>query len=76
MLYHRFIWEQVHGPIPPDHVVMFIDGNTLNCAIENLKLITLAENVIRNSLHQYPKEVKDLIKLKNKLKKEIENYDN
>ena len=75
VLYHRYVWEQVNGPIPKGHVVMFIDGNTLNCTIENLKLITLAENAIRNSIHQYPKEVKDLIKLKNKLKKEIESYE-
>ena len=71
-LYHRYIWEQVNGKIPKGHVVTFIDGNTMNCVIENLKLITRAQNAVRNSIYQYPKEVQELIKLKNKLIKEAD----
>lgn len=48
VLYHRYIWEQNHGPIPAKHVVIFIDGNTLNCDAANLKLISMKENVNRN----------------------------
>jgi hypothetical protein len=47
-LYHRFLWEQYHGAIPSGYLVTFKDGNTLNCVIDNLELITRAENVIRN----------------------------
>ena len=45
---HRHIWEQAKGPIPKDSVVIFKDGNTLNCVLDNLELITKAENARRN----------------------------
>ena len=32
----RYIWEQVHGPIPKGHVVVFLDGNNRNFDIDNL----------------------------------------
>lgn len=45
----RHTWIKHHGPIPPGHCVSFIDGNSLNCDIENLRLITRKENMLRNS---------------------------
>jgi hypothetical protein len=33
---HRLIWEEAHGKVPPDHVVIFNDGNKENIVIENL----------------------------------------
>ena len=48
-LYHRHLWEQANGQIPDGHVIAFKDGNSLNCTIENLQLLTMAENSIRNS---------------------------
>lgn len=46
--YHRYLWEQANGPVPAKHVVIFIDGDSLNCDISNLKLISMAENAARN----------------------------
>jgi hypothetical protein len=46
---HRYIWEQANGPVPAKHLIMFIDGDTMNCNIENLRCITRAENVLRNT---------------------------
>jgi len=37
---HHVIWQEHHGPIPPGHKVCFRDGNYLNCAINNLMLLT------------------------------------
>lgn len=45
---HRWVWEQAHGPIPKGRVIMFVDGNTLNCAIENLRLLTRSEQCRQN----------------------------
>jgi len=46
---HRFVWETYHGKkIPPKHVVRFIDGDTMNCHISNLEMITMNKNVRRN----------------------------
>ncbi len=72
-LMHRVIYEQYHGPIPKGNVVTFKDGNTMNCDIDNLICITMAENMIRNSIQRYPEELKKVIRLNTKLKKQIKN---
>lgn len=71
-LYHRVVWKKHHGPIPENHVVVFKDSDSMNTNIENLELISMTENMLRNSTHHYPKEIIPsmvLIKqLENKLK--------
>lgn len=47
---HILEWEKVNGPVPEGHVLRFIDGDQLNINIENLALITLAENCVINNL--------------------------
>lgn len=74
-MYHRFLWEEKYGPIPKGYCLWFKDGDSLNCEPENLELITKAENVIRNGIHQYPKDVQENIKLMNKIKKNLNNHD-
>lgn len=46
---HRHLWRQERGEIPKDMMVVFKDGNTLNCTIDNLQLLSKAENARRNS---------------------------
>lgn len=29
-LYHRYTWEQHNGPVPPAHIIGFINGDTLD----------------------------------------------
>lgn len=41
---HRAVWEEHHGKIPDGMMVTFKDGNKENCTIDNLELITRAEN--------------------------------
>lgn len=47
-LKHHVLWEQKYGPIPENHVVTFRDGNSLNCVVENLMLITKREHMVMN----------------------------
>ena len=42
---HHIIWEAAHGPVPKGCVITFLDGDTLNCDISNLALITRAEHL-------------------------------
>ena len=51
-LYHRYLWQKAHGAIPQGHCIWFIDGDSLNCTIENLECITRKENRFRNACHQ------------------------
>lgn len=71
VLKHRYIWEEINGPIPADSIVIFKDKNILNFDINNLQMITKAENMLRNTIHQYPEPIQQVIKLNNKLKKQI-----
>ena len=48
ILKHRYIYEQIHGEIPEDHIVIFADGNKLNFQPNNLIAISKKENVILN----------------------------
>ncbi len=48
MALHRWVWTLQYGEIPPGHVVRFKDGDTLNCDIENLEVLSLAEHMRRN----------------------------
>jgi len=67
-LLQRQVWTKANGEIPAGSVVNFIDGNFMNCELSNLQLKTRGEMAIMNSIHRYPAEVRDLIKLTNKLK--------
>jgi len=57
---HVWLWESENGTVPKGHAVIFIDGNKLNCSIENLALVTRAELLSLN-LHGY-KEAPDELK--------------
>lgn len=73
--YHRYIWEQSNGEIPKGYNVQFKDRNTLNCTVDNLYLISKADQLKNeNSLHaRYPEEVRKLIQLKGALNRQINN---
>ena len=48
---HALIYEQHHGAIPNNSVVMFADSNRENFALDNLVLVTRAELVRLNKNH-------------------------
>lgn len=73
-LKHRFIWEKHNGKIPKGYNIQFKDGNRQNCKIENLYMISRADQVAtENSIHRYPSELKRAIRLTNKLQKQIKD---
>lgn len=72
---HRHIWEQVHGKIPKGHIIIFKDGNTMNCVIENLECISKQENMLRNSKHDIPIEIIPTKLLINKINKKIQQHE-
>lgn len=66
MVKHRVIWEQVNGEIPKGHNVQFKNHDPQDCRIENLYLISKADQMMnQNSYYaKYPKELQDVIRLK------------
>lgn len=72
---HRLVWEAAHGPVPAGHIVVFKPGlKTMaeeEVTLDRLELITRAENMARNTCHNYPKEVAQAIQLKGALTRQI-----
>lgn len=56
---HRYLYEQAYGKIPVGHKVIFADGNNRNFELDNLVLISDAEELImnRNNLFKQDKEL-------------------
>lgn len=72
---HRLVWVEAHGPVPAGHVVVFKAGMKTTVADEitsdKLECITYADNMRRNTLHRYPKEVVSLIRMRGALNRHI-----
>ncbi len=72
---HRLVWEAAHGPIPAGHVVRFRAGMKTTdpdlITLDRLELLSMAENMRRNSLHNYPKEITRAIQLRGALNRQI-----
>ena len=68
-LLQRYVWTQAHGEIPAGSVVIFLDGNYLNCDLNNLQVISRRENMARNTIQRYPAELQEVMKLTCKLKR-------
>ena len=65
-LKHRIIWEQVNGAIPKGFNVQFKNHNPQDCRIENLYLISQAEQMVTENAYwaKYPKDLQEIIHLK------------
>jgi hypothetical protein len=63
---HHVVWEEKHGPIPPGHKVCFRDGDRLNCASDNLFLLTNDQQQQwrgRKGVNQFTKTAGERLKL-------------
>lgn len=78
--YQRIVWESVNGPIPENHVVVFKPGHKTTdperITIDVLECISRVENMRRNTIHRYPPELKDAMKLAGKLRRKIREKSN
>ena len=68
-LLQRHVWTKANGEIPSGSVVIFLDGNYLNCELSNLKVISRKENMARNTIQRFPAELQEIMKLTCKLKR-------
>lgn len=68
---HIINWEAINGPLPAGHALVFRDGNKRNCDPENLELVTRAELMLRNSVHNLPPEILAVIHIKKALTRVI-----
>lgn len=67
---HSIVWESYNGPVPAGHIVVFRNRAKGIC-IDNLELITRAENMRRNSIHRLPKPIADVCRIRGVLTRRI-----
>ena len=72
---HRMVWEAAHGPIPPNHVVAFRPGRKSivleEITLDALELVSRQEMIRRNTIHRYPLEIKQNMRLLGRLKSAV-----
>ena len=75
--YNRYLWQQHYGTIPEGNCIVKKEGCPEIPTIEFLETITRAENARRNAAkhHNLPEDLKQIIKLKNKITKKIKNHE-
>lgn len=61
MMKHRWLWEQQYGKLDNNKVVKFIDGDKNNITLSNLRLTDRQGNMIDNTIHNLPPELKQAV---------------
>lgn len=69
---HRYLWQQAYGAIPKGYKIVFKNGNTLDCRLDNLACMSDEEVMQNNSIHRYPEDLKKAIKQISKIKKQLQ----
>ncbi len=73
----RVMWEREHGPTPPKHCIRIDGWDKHNpeppeaVTLERLECVSMHENMLRNSIHNYPKAVVDAVMQAGRLQREI-----
>lgn len=68
---HVLVWEAAHGPAPKGHAIVFRNGDRRDIRIENLELVTRAELMARNTVHNLPKPLARTVQLLGALNRQI-----
>lgn len=72
---HILMWQDAHGPVPKGFAVSFKDRDRTHLALDNLELISRRELMQRNTIHNYPPELTEVIRLGASLKRQIRKID-
>lgn len=68
---HVLVWEAAHGPVPKGYVISFKNGKKDDTRLENLQLLHRRDLMQRNTVHNYPEELRQVIRLKGAISKRI-----
>jgi hypothetical protein len=74
-LYHRHLWRKHFGEIPKGLIVAFKDGNSENCVIDNLELVDRKTNMLRNTIHNLPEDIRNTKLLIGSLNRKINRHE-
>ena len=70
-LVHVLLWESINGPVPKGFFVVFKDRNKANITLDNLELIDRHEHMRRNTVHNLPEELREVLHIKKSITRKI-----
>lgn len=68
---HLLVWEEANGPLPPGHAVAFRNGDKRDIRLDNLELISRRELMRRNTVHNLPQPVAQVVQLLGAVRRQI-----
>lgn len=68
---HLLVWEAAHGALPPAHAVVFVNGDKTDIRLDNLACIPRADLMRRNSVHNLPAPLPQMVQLLGALNRKI-----
>ena len=72
---HELVWIREKGPVPAKHIVVFRPGMRTNVleeiTVDRVECISLAENMKRNTRHNLPPELNEVVQLRSVLTRQI-----
>jgi hypothetical protein len=68
---HVLMWEAENGPVPKGLFVVFKDRNKANITLDNLELIDRHEHMRRNTVHNLPEELREVLHIKKSITRKI-----
>lgn len=77
-VYSRYLWRQEFGEIPKGYIVFYKNGvnDLIPPTIKDLGLMSMSDNMNRNTIQRFPDEIKKTIRVIKKLEKIIKNETN
>jgi hypothetical protein len=68
---HNIVWEEANGAVPKGYAVTFVNGDKTDIRLENLTLVSRADLMRRNTIHNLPPELASAAQLIGQLKRRI-----
>lgn len=73
---HHIIWREAGRDIPKGFRLTFKDGNKKNIVLSNLQLVSVADMMRRNTIHNYGPEITELTLLRARIARQIKRRSN
>jgi hypothetical protein len=68
---HVLMWESAHGAVPDGYLVTFKNGDGDDIALDNLVLLSKADNLARQSAHTFGPELFRLMQLRGAITRQL-----
>jgi hypothetical protein len=72
---HHIVWKEAGRDVPKGYRLVFKDGNRLNVVLENLELASIADLMRRNTIHNLPPELREVVHLRAAIVRKINRHE-